>query len=158
MKKMLPLFVSALLFAGAFVASTSLTTAQLLSTDDVPSDVISAFERAHPHAAVKSYSKEERDGVTVYEIESIEGKKQRDFVYSADGTLLDTEERIPPARLPDPVKRALSRDYPDHRIISAERHTGADSVDYGVVLRKGKRRIEVRFDKSGNVRGVTRPQ
>lgn len=148
------------LFAvGAFAVLTTPSSAQMLSRDEVPSGVIAAFEAAHPASVVKSYSKENRGGGTVYEIEIMEGKKHRDFVYAEDGTLLQTEEPISPARLPDSVKQTLSEQFPDYRIISAERLTGKGMpVEYGVVIRRGKKRLEVRFDKGGNVLEASRPQ
>jgi hypothetical protein len=153
-------FLYGLLAAGALTEfAAQEVSAQLLSRDDVPSEVISAFEGAHPNATVKSYSKEERGGATVYEIESMEGSRRRDFVYTEDGALLETEEPLPPGRLPDPVKQALSAQFPDYRIISAEKLTRKGApVEYGVVIRKGKKRLEVRCDKSGNVLETSRPQ
>jgi len=88
----------------------------------------------------------------------MEGTTRRDFVYSPDGTLLAIEEPISPSLLPDPVRRSLSINYPDYRIVAAERHRKGTAVEYRAVIRRGKKRLEVLFDKGGNILKSTRPQ
>ena len=64
--KVYPLFFCGLLFTSLFAVSATPAGALLISRDDVPSAVTSAFEGAHPKATVKGYRQTERDGATVY--------------------------------------------------------------------------------------------
>jgi hypothetical protein len=139
------------------LAIANSANAQKLTKKDVPSAVISSFEKTYPNATVKSYSKEKRSGKTVYEIESMDGKIRRDLIYSTDGTALEIEERISPSDLPDSVKQAIDKEYPKSKIKSAEKLTKGTSIEYEVVIKKGKKNLEVVFDESGKVLNAAKP-
>jgi len=51
----------------------------------LPAAVLDAFKTAYPKAVIKGTSKETEKGVTYYEIESVDGKLNRDLLYTADG-------------------------------------------------------------------------
>jgi hypothetical protein len=93
----------------------------------------------------------------VYEIESQDGKIRRDIIYSTEGIVLEIEERIPPVNLPDPVKQTIKKEYPKGKIKSSERLTRGISVEYEVVIKRGKETFEVVFDTSGKVLRAQRP-
>jgi predicted ATP-binding protein involved in virulence len=154
MKKLSVLFCFLLL---SFLTFSVSATARKLTKKDIPSAVISAFEKSYPNATVKSYSREKRSGKTVYEIESMDGQTRRDLIYSTDGTALEIEERISPSDLPDSVKQAIDKEYPKSKIKSAERLTKGTSIEYEVVIKRGKKSLEVVFDESGKVSKATKP-
>jgi hypothetical protein len=158
MKKASGLFWCFLLIICAFLTFTVSANAQKITKKNVPSAVISAFAKHYPKSIVISYSKEERNGKPVYEIESRDGKLRRDIIYSADGTALEIEERILPPELPDSVKQTIYKAYPKSEIKSAERLTRGKSVQYEVVITKGEENFEVAFDKGGKVLRTTKTE
>jgi hypothetical protein len=157
MKKASVLFCC-FLIPSAFFMFTVSANAQKITKKEVPSAVISAFENDYPNAKIKNFSKEERTGNTVYEIESVDGKTRRNIIYSTDGVTLDIEERIAPAKLPDSVKQAIDREYPESKVKSADRFIKVfQAIEYEVVIKQGKKTLEVVFDEKGNVLKTTKP-
>jgi uncharacterized membrane protein YkoI len=157
MKRMSLFSCCLILTSGIFLASVLTVDAGKLSQKELPETVKSAFQKSYPKAIIKSCSKEERNGKTVYEIESQDGKLRRDIIYSTDGIALEIEERIPPANLPDTVKRTIEKAYPKGKIKIAEKLTKGRTVEYEVVIRSGKNAFEVVLDTEGNILKTQKP-
>jgi len=101
---------------------------------ELPPAVASAFKKAYPNAVINASAKEEENGKTVYEIESVDKGMNRDLLYSADGTVLECEEQIKEADLPAPVIAALKALYPKSTITKAERTTKGTLLQYDLAL------------------------
>ena len=71
--------------ALALVAALTLTAgdSQPVAKKDLPAPVLAAFQKAYPTAKLKACSSEQRDGKTCYELESKDGKTERDLIYAA---------------------------------------------------------------------------
>ena len=146
-----------ILTSGIFLASVLTANAGKLLQKQVPDVVKSAFQKSYPKAIIKSCSKEERNGKTVYEIESQDGKVRRDIIYSTDGIALEIEERIPPDNLPNPIKQTIKKTYPKGKIKTAEKLTKGTTVEYEIVIRSGKNAFEVVLDTEGNILKTQKP-
>jgi uncharacterized membrane protein YkoI len=118
---------------------------------DVPPAVLSAFTRAYPKAVIKGTSTEKEEGKTCYEIESVEGTTTRDILYSADGTVVETEEGLALSDLPEAVAKSAAKEFPGAKITRAERSTHGDKVAYELRIMTGKKAKEVVFDVNGAV-------
>jgi hypothetical protein len=152
------LFICCLtLTSGIFLACVLTANAGRLLQKELPNLVKSAFQKSYPKAIIKGCSKEERNGKTVYEIESHDGKVRRDIIYSPDGIALEIEERIPPANLPDAVKQTIKKTYPKGKIKTAEKLTKDTTVEYEIVIRSGKKAFEVVLDTDGNILKTQKP-
>ena len=138
-------------FAFGVLASANEDKEKQLAKNDVPAAVLSAFEKAYPKAVVKGYSQEEKDGKTVYEVESLEGKTHRDVSYLADGSLVVTEEVVAAKNLPAAVRQAVIKGHPKGKIALAEKITEGKTIEYEVVVADGKTKIEIKLDVSGKV-------
>lgn len=125
--------------------------AQKTAKQDVPPAVISSFETTYPNGQVISYSKEKRQKMIAYEIESNEGKARRDIIYSADGKVIETEESIPHELLPPAVAQTLQNKYPKGKIGSAEKLTRGIKLEYEVLIKEGKSAYEVVLDENGQI-------
>lgn len=126
--------------------------AEKIKKHDVPSAVISSFEKAYPNAKMVSYSKENEDGQIEYEIKIGEGKNRLEASYNADGSLLQTEERISPDALPKEVSQALQNKFASEKIKSTEKIVKGTEVQYEVKMMKEKKnRHEVLFDQNGQI-------
>jgi hypothetical protein len=101
---------------------------------ELPPAVASAFEKAYPDAVINASAKEEENGKTVYEIESLDKGMNRDLLYAADGTVLECEEQIKEADLPAPVIAALRNLHPKATITKAERTTKGKLLQYDLAL------------------------
>jgi hypothetical protein len=125
--------------------------AQKVTKKNVPTVVISAFEKSYPSAKVKGYSKEMEGDKVSYEIECMVGAVHHDVSYYADGSLVVDEASIKIAELPEAVMKAIQATYPKCRIQSSEKLTSGSGVGYEVIVKSGKKIHEMEFDASGKV-------
>ncbi len=139
------------IFAFAVFAFAGEEEEKQLTKQDVPVAVLAAFEKAYPKAVVKGYSKEEKDGKTLYEVESLEGKTHLDVSYLEDGSLFVTEEVVAVKSLPEAVRQTVKKEHPKGKIKLAEKITEGTIVEYEVVVALGKKKFEIKLDASGKV-------
>ena len=138
----------ALLAATALFAGDS----KPLTKKDLPTPVLAAFQKAYPLAKLKACSSEKKDGKTCYELESMDGKTERDLIYAEDGSVMEMEEGIDLANLPEAVKQGVSEKYPKAMIKKAEKLTKGSDVTFEVVIKDGKRKMELAFDAQGRLK------
>ena len=109
---------------------------QKISSRDVPEAVRTALAKTYPNAKVSNWDKEIFERKVVYEAEGVtDGKINRNVMYSADGTVVQTEETMPVADLPAPITSAISKQYPKAGIQSAEKRMHAETVEYVLKLK-----------------------
>jgi hypothetical protein len=110
----------------------------------LPQAVLDAFKKAYPKAVIRGASKETEKGVTYYEVESVDGKMNRDLLYTADGKAVEVEEALAPGALPAAVVKALDKAYPGYKILKAED-----------MLKDGRKLFELEIQVKGKKMGVT---
>ena len=115
----------------------------------LPSAIKTAFETAYPKATIKNVSMEKEDGEIRYEVESIDGTLARDLIYRADGTVVEMEEGLAEADLPQPVRDAVAAKYPKGKILKAEKLTRGTTVSYELRVKAGGKTHEVSLDPAG---------
>ncbi len=142
-------FVGVLLICMAATASAQ--GEQKIKSKDLPAAVTASFQKAYPNAKIKGTSKEVENGKTQFEVESIEGKINRDLLYAADGTCIEIEETIPVKALPKEVADALIKGFPKGKVLKAEKLTKGETVQYEMVIQSGKEKHEVVFDAKGAI-------
>lgn len=145
--------LSLILALGATILFAAATTAgeKKITKKELPGAVLTAFEKAYPKAAIQGLSKEEDDGKTFYEIESLDGKTRRDLLYLPDGTVAEIEETIAANALPDAVKATVGKEIPKGKILKAEKLTRAGVTEYEVVVSSGKAKHELVLDPTGKL-------
>lgn len=119
----------------------------------LPEAVLSAFKIAYPKAEIKAVSKETEKGVTYYEVESIDGKQQRDILYTADGKVAEIEETLNTATLPEAVTQTLSKEFPGAKVLKVEALTrdGQKSFELMIKLAKGEQKGELQVAPDGKI-------
>ena len=127
-------------------------SAKKIKRSEVPEAVMSAFAGRYPKASVRNFLREKQDGKTVFEIESLDGVVKRDVSFAADGTVLEVEQSIAADALPEPVKQSLQAKHPKAKIKAAEKAIRGADVAYELVLKQGRRTLEVVLDPSGQER------
>lgn len=100
----------------------------------LPPAVTRAFAKAYPKATIDQWGAEQRDGQPVFEIESHEGKQNRDLLYTANGQLIEYEEAVTMAELPAAVRQAVRKAYPRATVQQAERVVRGDVTEYEVLV------------------------
>lgn len=130
---------------GAFAQEKKITQKEL------PAPVLASFQKTYPHATIKGVGKETENGKTYYEIESVDGKTNRDLLYLADGTVAEIEETVAAADLPASVKSAVTAKYPSGKIQKAEKTTRGSTITYDVRVDVGNTKHEMSIDAGGKV-------
>lgn len=146
MSARIPSLSLALLFAmtGAAVAG------QKSPLGTMPAAVRTAFEHTHPNATIDHWAAETKDGQPVFEIESHEGQQKRDLLYAADGRLIESEETIEVASLPEAVRQAVTKAFPQATMQKAERVVRGQVTEYEISL-KGAKVKEMVLNTDGTV-------
>lgn len=118
----------------------------------LPTAVRAAFHAAYPKAVIQGAAEEDKNGLTCYEIESVDGNVRRDLLYSADGKVLETEESMDAAALPAAVSRKTAETYPGGSIEKAEKTTDqSGKVRYDLLVRRGEKHFEISLDPAGKI-------
>ncbi len=124
---------------GIILTMTSACSALAGETEitmkDLPTAVLASFHKAYPKAEIKGTAQETEKGETYFEIESVDNGLSRDLLYLADGTVVEIEESVDPAKLPASVKAFVKNKYPHGKIAAAEKNfrDGATTYDLRVV-------------------------
>jgi len=126
-----------------------------VTKNDVPVAVLKSFEGAYPKATVKKYATEVEKGETFYELETIEGKIERDLLYKADGTLVELEEILTPDMVPVAIARAIAAELPKGRIVSGEKTTRGKVDSFEIVVADGKEKVIVILNDEAKVQKKT---
>jgi hypothetical protein len=113
--------------------------------------VTAAFQKAYPNAKIKGTSKEVENGKTLYEVESVDGKINRDLLYNADGTCAEIEESVPVKALPSDVAASLKKNFPKGKVLKSEKLTKGETIQYELLVKSGKEQHEVVFDPQGAI-------
>jgi len=140
-------FVIALLICATVVAGAQ--GEQKNKTKGLPAAVTAAFQKAYLNAKIKGTSKEVENGKTLYEVESVDGKINRDLLYNADGTCAEIEETVPVKALPIDVADALKKGFPNGKVMKSEKLTKGETIQYELIIQSGKEKHEVVFDAKG---------
>ena len=124
-----------------------------LRKDQVPKAVVESFEKAHPNATGVKFEEETFAGNVAYEAEYKENGTEYEFLYSADGSLLQKEETIDPKTLPEPIVQAVTKAHPKATIKEAEKLMKPDGTvtGYEVEIKTDGRELELELDVSGKI-------
>jgi Putative beta-lactamase-inhibitor-like, PepSY-like len=115
----------------------------------LPAAVLSAFKAAYPNAVIRGASKEVENGVTQFEVESMDGTLARDLLYAPDGKVIELEEAIAAADLPAAVKATLAKEYPGYEVAKAETLTKGAVKQYELTLKP--KMLGVTIDPNGKI-------
>ena len=145
--------MSAVLVAVPMIFGQANAGEKELKKDQVPKEVIAAFEKANPNTKGLEFEEEAFEGKTAYEVEYKKNGKEYEFYYSAEGVLLQKEEEIDVKALPDPVVQAILKAHPKAKIKEAEKLMKPDGTvtGYEVEIKVAGKEIELELDVNGNI-------
>jgi hypothetical protein len=137
-----------LLFASLSICAAD--SSAVITKEEVPEPVIAVFEKAYPGAANTKYTRKDYSGNAHYEIQFKDGEASREITYKADGGIYKSIEVYKDlSTLPEAVRDAINRDYPEAkftRILKVDRN---GTVEYMVSTRETK---GITYDTSGNLK------
>jgi uncharacterized membrane protein YkoI len=145
--------MSVVLVAASMILGQANAGEKELKKDQVPKEVIAAFEKAYPNAKGLEFEEETFAGKEAYEVEYKENGVEYEFLYSADGKLLQKEEEIDVKALPDTVVQAILKAHPKAKIKEAEKLMKPDGTvtGYEVEIKADGKKIELELDVSGSI-------
>jgi uncharacterized membrane protein YkoI len=145
--------MSAVLIAVPMIFGQANAGEKELHKNKVPKAVIAAFEKANPNAKGLEFEEEMFEGKTAYEVEYKKDGKEYEFLYGAEGVLLQKEEEIDVKTLPDPVVQAILKAHPKAKIKEAEKLMKPDGTvtGYEVEIKVADKELELELDVSGKI-------
>jgi hypothetical protein len=134
-----------------FLVGTSSLSAkeQKVSCDAVPAPVRAAFEKAFSKATINECVKDVERRKTTYEIVSTEGEINRHVRFHPDGKVMEVEEPIAIANVPEPAKRAVQKKYPKGDVTLVEKVTRGEQVVYEFRVKNRKKIRQILLDADG---------
>lgn len=100
-----------------------------------PTAVTDAIAKAFPKAKVDGCKAEKEHGHDQFEVRVTKADaKKAEVDVSPDGKILQVEEKIAPAELPDAVKKAFATKYPKAKAERAEKQTAGAETSYEIAF------------------------
>lgn len=148
-----PLLISTLLGLVALSTGAVAGGEKKVTEQQVPKPVLEAFHKAYPQAQDLKYETDSKAGKTVYEVEFKDRDIMREATYTAEGTLLETEEDIKTDTLPASITESLKKAHPKATIEEAEKVMKPDGKvsGYEVEIKNGKKVLEIHLDAAGKI-------
>jgi hypothetical protein len=117
---------------------------------DCPTVVTGAVAKAHPDATIRSCKREVEDGRPQWEMRIEDRGHFLELDIAANGTILQTEEKIALAAVPAVVKAAFGAKYPKTQPTRAEKQTRAGGkVFYELAFTAEQKQREATFAQDG---------
>lgn len=142
-------FVLSIFLLGTY--SGTFAQDKKISKKNVPQAVLNSFHKTYPKAVIKGMSTETEKGKTFFEIESVDGKVNRDLLYTAAGKIAEIEETIASSELPKMSMQLIEKKFPGAKIEKAERNTSGSKVIYELAITSKKGKFEVVLNKEGKI-------
>ena len=129
------------------VAASAMSAEKKIQRKDLPAAVQKAVQLEEGKGAtVKGITAENEGGKTVYEVETMVGKRTRDLIFDGAGTLVEAEDEVSINAVPAPVKAALEA---SGKVIKVETLTKGAKVTYEAQIEKNGKKSEVAVDAAG---------
>lgn len=123
----------------------SSVNAQKLKESDVPYNIKEAFKKSYPEAKELNWEKE-KDGN--YEANFEIGEVEQSLTLDRNGNMVELEEEIAVAELPEAAKAYLSKNYQGSKIKEAAKITDSKGV---VTFEAEVKGMDLIFDNAGKL-------
>ena len=125
---------------------------QRIRMKDLPPAIQKAVQEQRQGAKLRGLSKEVADGKTVYEVELLVNGHAKDVLLDAAGNVLEIEEQVERAALPEPVRAALNKAAGKSPVLMIESLTkGGQLTAYEARIRRGMKVVEVKIAPDGTL-------
>lgn len=99
-------------FQGAAACAREEREAAGAPQDSIPAEVMNALTARFPGAGIRQWTREEENGVVLYDIEFIQDGRNCEADIREDGTYLNFEKAVAAEDLPEAVMRTVQQRYP----------------------------------------------
>jgi|WetSurMetagenome_2_1015567.scaffolds.fasta_scaffold592793_1 uncharacterized membrane protein YkoI len=139
--------IALLLASGIFAEEKE----EKIALKDMPPAAQKAVQDLIKGAKLQGLSKEEENGKTVYEIETIKNGKKRDVLIDAAGAILEIEEGTTLYEIPGPAKAAIEKAATGGRVTRVETVTIGGVTDYEAAITKAGNNSEIKVKADGSI-------
>ena len=137
--------ILAIVTLSCFAASAQ---AQEIKESAVPANIVKNFHESFKDAKVRSWEKEKNGS---YEVEYTMNSKESSSLFTSEGALVQTKNKIAISELPKAAADYISKNYPGYKISELEQGIApTGEFGYEAEIKKGNREIELSFDANGN--------
>jgi uncharacterized membrane protein YkoI len=143
------------MFVAAAIALLTLSVTAIaqerkVKKEELPAAVQRTADEQAKGATVRGYSMEKENGKTTYEVQLTVNGKSRDVSIDASGAVIEIEEQVDFASLPDAVQAGLKKKAGSGKILSVEALTKKDKlVAYEAVVETAGKKHEVQVGPDG---------
>ncbi len=117
---------------------------------DLPPAAQKAVQNLIKGAELKGLSKEEENGKTVYEVETLKNGKTRNALIDAGGAILEIEESTDLNEIPGPAKIAIEKASAGGKITKVETVTKGGATTYEAAIKKAGKSSEIKLKADGS--------
>lgn len=143
-----------LLVLAVSASAVALAGEKSVTRAEVPQAVLRAVEAKYPGAALTGFSREDQDGKTTWEVALTAGQRTLDLELDAAGAILETEETLAAADLPEAVKKAVAASrWAKAKVARVEKITraGRPDAEWELQLDDAAGRHEAVFSATGRL-------
>lgn len=133
--------------AALALFATVAVSAQDLKSSEVPSNLISNFEKEFSNAQDVEWEKE----MDFFKVEFDIYKKEQEIWYDASGKIFKMEKELNETELPQAIKSKISSSYASFKIDDIEMKEEDGKTTYEIELEDERKEKTVIFDESGAV-------
>ena len=141
---------SAVLLCVLCLVSLGTVSAQRVSLKNLPPAVKKTLEEQTQGATIKGLSKEKENGKVQYEVETVVAGHTRDMLIDESGSVLEIEEAVDLASLPEAVQSGIKQNAGKGKILRIEALTKNGTLTaYEVQIQKTAKKSEFQVGPDG---------
>ncbi len=146
MMRILLIVVLSAFLTGIALAQDAETKVNL---SGLPPAVQQAVKAQSKGATLRGVSKEQKDGVTLYEAELTVGGLTKDITFDAQGKIVSIEEQTALDMIPKAAREAIQKAVGTGKLMLVEKVTRGEMTYYEGHITQGLNAVEVTVDASG---------
>ncbi len=135
---------------GFFLTTMCMAAAKKVQLKDLPPPVQKSVQDLIKGAELKSLLREEANGKTAYEVETIKNRKTRDARIDGSGTVLEIEEEATLDQIPEPARAAIRKAVANGKVRKMEIVTKGNSKTYEAAITKNGKSSEIIVNADGS--------
>jgi len=125
--------------------------AQAVTLSEVPGPARATIEKLTAGGEITKIDQEGQGAKAIYDVEGKVQDKLVEYDVAADGTVLSSEESVPYASLPGPVRTAAAKYFGTDQGLSASRELENGKTFYEVGGKKGDAAITLKLSDTGKI-------
>jgi uncharacterized membrane protein YkoI len=126
---------------------------ETVTMSQVPAKVQKTIKQHASETEIKKIEKGDVDGQTAYEFEIEKAGKKSEVTILPNGKLLNTEEEVTLAEIPEAAQKALNDASVGGKIVSTEKLVEKGKTVYEAIIEKGGKQVEISVAPDGKVVG-----